>query len=303
MFADAQSTARAVAYVSARLSLLADVAALRSAATAICWPRLLRARRAIELDRYGIAAHVLAVRDGCIAERCAAFAMFQDTGALKANLKVHAFDTYVARYVSAWGKTEPVADEAATDLARRCRPSPAPRSRKRLIRSTAATIFRPSASIPPVSIMNAEPPPPKEQTGTATAQPGGEKARWQCAGAAKTSTGPSGVPASTLISGRPTRARMFKSVLIANRGEIACRIARTARRLGLRTIAVYSEADTHALHVRLCDEAHAIGGFTAAQSYLSIDKLIAMAKAARRGMHSSGLWLSFGERRFRTSLF
>ena len=52
---------------------------------------------------------------------------------------------------------------------------------------------------------------------------------------------------------------MFKSVLIANRGEITCRIARTAKRLGLRSIAVYSEADAHALHVRLCDEAHPIG--------------------------------------------
>ena len=45
---------------------------------------------------------------------------------------------------------------------------------------------------------------------------------------------------------------MFSSVLIANRGEIACRITRTARRLGMRTIAVYSDADAHALHVRLC---------------------------------------------------
>ena len=52
---------------------------------------------------------------------------------------------------------------------------------------------------------------------------------------------------------------MFTSVLIANRGEIACRSARTAKRLGLRTIAVYSDADAHALHVRLCDEAHRIG--------------------------------------------
>jgi 3-methylcrotonyl-CoA carboxylase alpha subunit len=71
---------------------------------------------------------------------------------------------------------------------------------------------------------------------------------------------------------------MFKSVLIANRGEIACRIARTARRLGLRTIAVYSDADAKALHVRQCDEAHAIGPAPAAQSYLSIEKLIAVAK-------------------------
>src|SRR5476651_639877 len=74
---------------------------------------------------------------------------------------------------------------------------------------------------------------------------------------------------------------MFKSVLIANRGEIACRIARTAKRLGLRTIAVYSQADAKALHVRLCDEAHAIGPAPAAQSYLAMDTLIAAAKAAR----------------------
>ena len=74
---------------------------------------------------------------------------------------------------------------------------------------------------------------------------------------------------------------MFTSVLIANRGEIACRIARTAQRMGLRTIAVYSAADAQALHVRLCDEAHAIGPAPAAESYLVIDKLIAAAKASR----------------------
>ncbi len=74
---------------------------------------------------------------------------------------------------------------------------------------------------------------------------------------------------------------MFKSVLIANRGEIAARIARTAKRLGLRTIAVYSEADANALHVRLCDEALPIGPAPAAQSYLSIEKLIAAARASR----------------------
>jgi len=74
---------------------------------------------------------------------------------------------------------------------------------------------------------------------------------------------------------------MFKSVLIANRGEIACRIARTAARLGLRTIAVYSDADASALHVRFCDEAQAIGPAPAVESYLVIDKLITAAQAAR----------------------
>jgi 3-methylcrotonyl-CoA carboxylase alpha subunit len=71
---------------------------------------------------------------------------------------------------------------------------------------------------------------------------------------------------------------MFSSVLIANRGEIACRIARTASRLGMRTIAVYSDADAGALHVRMCDEAHPIGPPPAAESYLVIDKLIAVAR-------------------------
>ncbi|HEU4659953.1 MAG TPA: biotin carboxylase N-terminal domain-containing protein [Pseudolabrys sp.] len=74
---------------------------------------------------------------------------------------------------------------------------------------------------------------------------------------------------------------MFSSVLIANRGEIACRIARTAKSMGLRTIAVYSEADAHALHVRLCDEAFPIGRAPAAESYLAIEKVIAAARAAR----------------------
>jgi 3-methylcrotonyl-CoA carboxylase alpha subunit len=73
---------------------------------------------------------------------------------------------------------------------------------------------------------------------------------------------------------------MFSSVLIANRGEIAVRIARTAQGLGLRTIAVYSDADAHALHVRACDEAFPIGPAPAAASYLSAERLIATARQA-----------------------
>jgi 3-methylcrotonyl-CoA carboxylase alpha subunit len=74
---------------------------------------------------------------------------------------------------------------------------------------------------------------------------------------------------------------MFGSVLIANRGEIACRVARTAKRLGMRTVAVYSAADADALHVRVCDEAYPIGGAEARESYLSIERLIEAARSAR----------------------
>jgi 3-methylcrotonyl-CoA carboxylase alpha subunit len=74
---------------------------------------------------------------------------------------------------------------------------------------------------------------------------------------------------------------MLKSLLIANRGEIACRVIRTARRLGIRTVAVYSDADAKALHVRMADEAVHIGPSPARESYLVGDKIIAAAKATK----------------------
>ncbi|HEX4801129.1 MAG TPA: acetyl/propionyl/methylcrotonyl-CoA carboxylase subunit alpha [Sphingomicrobium sp.] len=72
---------------------------------------------------------------------------------------------------------------------------------------------------------------------------------------------------------------MMKSLLIANRGEIACRVIRTGRRLGIRTVAVYSDADAKALHVRMADEAVHIGPSPARESYLRGDKIIEAAKA------------------------
>lgn len=71
---------------------------------------------------------------------------------------------------------------------------------------------------------------------------------------------------------------MLDSVLIANRGEIACRIIKTARRLGLRTIAVYSEADRNALHVRMADEAVAIGPSPSSESYLIGERILEAAR-------------------------
>src|ERR1043165_10086283 len=71
---------------------------------------------------------------------------------------------------------------------------------------------------------------------------------------------------------------MFRKVLIANRGEIAIRIIRSCRELGIRTVAIYSDADVESLHVRMADEAVWVGPASSSQSYLKISNIIAAAK-------------------------
>ncbi|MEN1729032.1 MAG: biotin carboxylase N-terminal domain-containing protein, partial [Pseudomonadota bacterium] len=71
---------------------------------------------------------------------------------------------------------------------------------------------------------------------------------------------------------------MFKSVLIANRGEIACRVIETCRRLGIRTVAVYSDADASARHIRMADEAIRLGPAPARESYLLADRVLDAAR-------------------------
>jgi len=86
---------------------------------------------------------------------------------------------------------------------------------------------------------------------------------------------------------------MFKRILIANRGEIACRVIKTARRMGIETVAVYSEADRDALHVEMADQAVLIGPPAAADSYLAIDKIIeACRKTAAEAVHPGYGFLS-----------
>ena len=86
---------------------------------------------------------------------------------------------------------------------------------------------------------------------------------------------------------------MFDKILIANRGEIACRIMKTARRMGIRTVAVYSDADSNALHTRLADEAIRIGPAPVRESYLVIDKILdAVKKSGAQAVHPGYGFLS-----------
>ncbi|MGJ4899403.1 MULTISPECIES: acetyl/propionyl/methylcrotonyl-CoA carboxylase subunit alpha [unclassified Bradyrhizobium] len=86
---------------------------------------------------------------------------------------------------------------------------------------------------------------------------------------------------------------MFKTILIANRGEIACRVIKTARRMGIRTVAVYSEADRDALHVEMADDAVLIGPPAAAESYLLIDRIVeACRKTGAEAVHPGYGFLS-----------
>ncbi|SHM99866.1 acetyl-CoA carboxylase biotin carboxylase subunit [Roseibium suaedae] len=86
---------------------------------------------------------------------------------------------------------------------------------------------------------------------------------------------------------------MFKKILIANRGEIACRVIKTARRLGIRTVAVYSDADASAMHVALADEAYWIGPAPVADSYLRVDAIIdACKKSGAEAVHPGYGFLS-----------
>jgi hypothetical protein len=169
VFNDPQSTAGAVAYMAARLTLLADGLAFARHSDAEFAATLSGLRRAIELDRFGIAAHVLAMRDGCTAEHCGAFALLNDANVIRSNLKAQIFDQYVSRYAADWNKSEAKSEP----MAGRQAPAPVASAPEPPAKTPMASkySFPSAASIPPVSIMNSEPPLPKQATEAQAAQP------------------------------------------------------------------------------------------------------------------------------------
>jgi hypothetical protein len=150
LFASPQATAAAVSYVDARLALLADgldyAGRNRSYASELDGPR-----RALEADRFGIVAHVLASR-GCTADDCAAFKLMQDSTRVRANLKERLFAARVAQYAANWPANAAATASATTQVPASTAPAWVPNAP-----AASKFSFPSSASIPPVSIMSPEP--------------------------------------------------------------------------------------------------------------------------------------------------
>src|SRR5207245_3660128 len=90
------------------------------------------------------------------------------------------------------------------------------------------------------------------------------------------------------------KSKLFNKVLVANRGEIAIRVMRACRELGIATAAVYSDADRNAIHVRYADEAHHIGGAAPSDSYLQLDRIVKVAHDCGADRKSTRLNSSHG---------
>src|SRR5262245_40022413 len=160
LFQTPEATAAAVSYVSAQLTLLADLTAHAKRSAAGPPVALATVRRAVEADRFGFVARVLAVRDGCTPDFCSAFALLNDTSRVTTNLAEHTYELFVERHSADWptAAKSPVASAASPPQAASPGAAASP--------GKGADLFFPSAaSIPPVNIMTAEPPAPAEAAG------------------------------------------------------------------------------------------------------------------------------------------
>jgi hypothetical protein len=150
LFATPVTVATATTYAAARLSLLADMAAYTRRGGGNIDGALQPLRRALQSDRFGFVAHMLAVRDGCISENCQALTLLQDPSKVRANLSGQTLDRYLDHYLTAWGQSPSVPVADATP--------PSGQPGEPAARKSAINLDFPSAdSIPAVSIMNPEP--------------------------------------------------------------------------------------------------------------------------------------------------
>jgi hypothetical protein len=208
LFASPEATAASVAYVTAQISLLADGSEYERRSGADYEAALGGLRHAVETDRFGIVAHVLADRDGCTADRCGTFGLLRDTSQVSDNLAGHKYETYVMHHASEWLQSA-LSLMAANSPPASPLPSPAPLPAPAQNAPSAAAgkpnglYFPSSASIPPVSIMNAEPTgtPQQAAPADATAKPPVTAARKPVP-----STQPARRPANPAPQGRPAPA-------------------------------------------------------------------------------------------------
>jgi hypothetical protein len=170
LFATPESTAAAVSYVGAQLSLLAAGSAQAHRLDQRQETMLVHLRRTAELDRFGIVAQVLALRDGCTPGQCRAFALLHDASRVRANMVERTYASLVNRHAAAWalGAERPVAAHSPAGA-----PDTPPAGPVAAAKPPSNLFFPSSSSIPPVSIMSAEPAAqPPATTGTAdTAAP------------------------------------------------------------------------------------------------------------------------------------
>lgn len=176
LFATPEAMASAVSYVAAQLNLFADVNEFVNRGNSELEPLLASLRRAVETDRYGLVAHVLATRDGCTAGECPALAMMLDASRLNTNLTQRTYDFYVGRHSSVWPAPAPgptvSAIPGATPAAVGAPPLPqgavASPAAQRPAGTNGELFFPSSDSIPPVHIMTSEP--QSETTGSVPAR-------------------------------------------------------------------------------------------------------------------------------------
>jgi hypothetical protein len=190
IFQTPEATAAALSYVATELALLTDFTVhVRKAGSEI--PLALgKLRRSIEGDRFGLVARVLAVRDGCTPGACPAFALLTDPGRIAVNLSGRSYELYVERHAAAWPagtKSPAVAATGANAGEGDAQPPAASTPRSGLF-------FPSAASIPPVTIMNAEPQQPPETTGSTPSSAPSSAAPKQAP--ARRPAQPGGAPAS-----------------------------------------------------------------------------------------------------------